>query len=267
MRHDSAVILATFNESGTVGEVVSRLLAATQSAGHASHILVVDDSSPDGTADLVRRRFSGEPRVEVFLRPEREGLGAACLAGFHRLLRRRFDRIATLDADLSHEPERLPALLELGSENDLVIGSRYVPGGEAPGLTLSRRLISRAANHAWRRLAGLRVFDLTSGMRCYRSAALADVLGAGDFSRDYAFLSELAFHFLRRGYRVREVPISFKPRAGGSSKLSSRTVLDSACTLFRLWHRYGRARPCDKRLQRTPVPSSAGPRGGLPGRS
>ncbi|MBI4603887.1 MAG: polyprenol monophosphomannose synthase [Planctomycetes bacterium] len=242
---ETAVLLPTYNERETVVEVLERLLRAAEQLPGRTALLVLDDASPDGTADAVEAAFGrvlrspagGEPTVRVVRRPKKEGLGAALLHGFRLALGERFERIATLDADLSHEPEALPRLVEACGEHDLVIGSRYARGGAAPGLTLPRRLLSKAANLAWRLAAGRDVRDLTSGFRCYRSGPLAAVLRSAPSSASYAFLAEVAVRFARLGFRIREVPITFRARGGGASKLTAGVLLDSARTWTRCWRR------------------------------
>lgn len=243
MANDLAVVTPTFNERESIVSLIDRVLAACAPVSSRLRVVVVDDSSPDGTGAVVERRFQGDARVVVLRRPHKRGLGAAYLDALPRCIEQGFATIATLDADLSHPPELLPEMIRRCDEQDLVIGSRYTQGGAAPGLSRPRQALSMCTNAAWRLLGGgSSARDLTSGFRCYRAHALAQVLSRRTFSVDYAFLSEVAVELLRGGFKVAEVPITFAPRRGGASKLSVKTGIDSAAAFFRTWRRYGFAR-------------------------
>jgi dolichol-phosphate mannosyltransferase len=211
--HATIVLIPTYNERQTVPRLLGGILSNAGRVEGALNILVLDDNSPDGTAAVVEEASRRDPCIEVRRRPGKAGLGAAYQDGFRFALSRRFDRIVTMDGDLSHDPAAIPELIAECADCDLVIGSRYVPGGQAPGLSRFRQLVSTTANRLWGWTARGRIRDLTSGFRCYRADSLATVLQQGAVSTGYASLTELALRFLQRGLRVKEVPIVFGRRA------------------------------------------------------
>jgi dolichol-phosphate mannosyltransferase len=226
------VVLPTFKEAENLETVVAatrRVLAGMAPGGF--RVLVVDDSSPDGTGRLADALAAAHPQeVEVLHRPLREGLGPAYLAGFARALQAGAGYVFEMDADLSHDPEDLPRLhapVRDGSA-DLALGSRYVPGGGITDWGPLRRLVSRGGSWYARRSLGIHIRDLTGGFKCFR----ADVLRAIDLptvrSRGYAFQVELTYRALLRGFRVVEVPIVFRDRREGSSKMSWRITAEAA---------------------------------------
>ena len=220
------VVLPTYNERDTIEEIIGRVLAADDRV----EVTVVDDSSPDGTGDVVRKLAEREPRVTLDERPEKGGLASAYLDGFVRAIEHGYDLIVEMDADLSHRPEDLPRLLDGARRHHLVIGSRYVPGGEVRNWSLLRRILSRGGNLYSRLLLGMPVADATSGFRVYRWEALRELITHQLRSEGYAFQVELAYRAWRRGMTIGEVPITFEERRHGHSKLS-RTIIVEA-----LWH-------------------------------
>ncbi len=232
----AAVILPTYNEAETIEEVVRGVLEA----GDPAEVIVVDDGSPDGTADLVRGL--GEERVTLVERGAKRGLADAYLEGFGRALATDHDLVVEMDADLSHDPGRLPALLEGARRHHLVIGSRYVPGGSVREWTLARRLLSRGGNLYARLLLGLPVADATSGFRVYRAEALRELLAGGVSSDGYAFQIELTHRAWRAGMSIGEVPITFIDRRAGRSKLSRGVVLEALWKVL-VWGARHRLRP------------------------
>jgi dolichol-phosphate mannosyltransferase len=216
------VILPTYDEAATLEPVVRRVLAAVPGA----HVLVVDDASPDGTGAIAERLAAEHTGVEVLHRASKAGLGSACLAGFAHALRAGAERVIQMDADLSHDPADLPRLL--ASDAALAIGSRYVPRGGVEGWGAVRRTVSRAGCAYARRVLGAPVRDLTSGIRCWRADALAAVVPADLRSQGYAFQVELAYRTLLRGLSVEEIPIVFRGREHGRSKMSARIALEAA---------------------------------------
>ncbi|GBC86272.1 Polyprenol monophosphomannose synthase [bacterium HR12] len=224
------VVLPTYEERETIGDVLDGLLALPQGV----EVLVVDDGSPDGTGEVVRARAAGEPRVRLLERPAKAGLASAYLDGFAVALRDGYDVIVEMDADLSHRPEDLPGLLEAVGRAHLVIGSRYVPGGGVTNWSRARLLLSRAGNLYARLMLGLPVHDATSGFRAFRRSALERVLRRPLRSDGYAFQVELAYRAWREGFQVTETPITFRERAYGRSKISRRIVLE-ALYLVALW--------------------------------
>jgi dolichol-phosphate mannosyltransferase len=232
------LILPTFNEAENLDAVVAaarRVLSAAAPGGF--RVLVVDDSSPDGTGRLADALAAAHPdEVEVLHRGQREGLGPAYLAGFERALAAGADYVFEMDADLSHDPGDLARLLSAVRDDgaDLSLGSRYVPGGDVADWGILRRLVSRGGSWYARRTLGLEVRDLTGGFKCFR----ADVLRAIDLpsvrSRGYAFQVELTYRALVRGFRVVEVPIVFRDRELGTSKMSWRITAEAAWLVPRL---------------------------------
>jgi dolichol-phosphate mannosyltransferase len=191
-------------------------------------VLVVDDNSPDGTADLAERCGAALGRVEVLRRPEKAGLGGAYRAGFAHGLAAGHGALVEMDADLSHDPDDLPRLLgALTTGADLAIGSRYVPGGATPEWPLRRRLLSRWANRYAALALGLPVRDTTAGYRAYRAELLAALDFADTHADGYAFQVELTYAAHRAGATIDEVPICFSDRTLGRSKMSGRIVVEA----------------------------------------
>jgi apolipoprotein N-acyltransferase len=217
------VILPTYNERATIGTV----LAGVMEAGRNVEALVVDDGSPDGTAEVVEALARENGRVAMIRRPGKQGLASAYLAGFRKALRDGYDVVVEMDADLSHRPEDLPALLEGATAHDLTIGSRYVPGGSVGNWSRARLALSRAGNAYARFALGLPVADATSGFRAYRRPVLEALLAEGIRSDGYAFQVELAYRAWRSGYSLTEVPITFREREHGKSKISRRIVAEA----------------------------------------
>lgn len=219
------IVLPTFQEAENIDEVLERARAALPDAD----VLVVDDNSPDGTADLAEaagQRLGG--RISVLRRPGKAGLGSAYRAGFAVGLREGYDVLVEMDSDLSHDPASLPDLIgavEAGA--DLAIGSRYVPGGSIPNWATHRLLLSRWGNRYASAVLGLDVRDATAGFRAYRSTMLARI-PLGDIHADgYAFQIEMAYAVTRRGGTITEVPIAFTDRIRGTSKMSGRIVVEA----------------------------------------
>lgn len=223
MDERTVVILPTYNEAATLPGMISRLRDAVPSAD----LLIVDDSSPDGTGALADAVCSADPAVHVLHRTLKQGLGPAYLAGFSWALRHGYDIVVQSDADGSHRPEDLPALLAAAGDADLVIGSRWVPGGAAPGWSWQRLLLSRAGSAYAGAMLGLRQRDITGGYRVFRADALSRVVRSGISSRGYCFQIEMLDRAASGGARVVEVPITFDVRGGGESKMSGRIVLEA----------------------------------------
>jgi len=217
------VIVPTFNERASIEEVARLVLAADP----AIDLLVVDDSSPDGTAEIVRELASSYGRrVHLIERPSKQGLGTAYVDGFRWALRRGFGAIVAMDGDLSHDPRVVPRLVESLRHADLVIGSRYVPGGEVRNWGLLRRTLSLAGNLYARTALGFGVKDSTSGFRAYRSAWLEAEFPEST-SQGYAFQIEMTRRIHRAGGRILEFPIAFTERRTGGSKLSRGIVVEA----------------------------------------
>jgi dolichol-phosphate mannosyltransferase len=217
------VIIPTYNESDNIGPITSRVLAAVPGA----NILVVDDGSPDGTGKLAEELARDEPRLHVMHRTAKAGLGAAYIAGFDWGLDAGYDVLVEMDADGSHRPEQLPSLLNALRRADLVLGSRWIPGGEVLNWPMRRELLSRGGNLYTRVALGIELHDATGGYRAYRREVLEGIDYAAVASEGYCFQVDLAWRALRGGYRVVEVPITFAERERGESKMSGSIVREA----------------------------------------
>lgn len=218
------VVLPTYNEAENIEHVLGRIRGALPDAG----VLVVDDSSPDGTAELAERVGKELGAVEVLRRPGKAGLGSAYRAGFAWGLERGWEALVEMDADLSHEPEALPALVAPLEEGyDLSVGSRYIPGGSIPNWAWHRRLLSEGGNRYASLMLGLGVADSTSGFRAYRAEMLRRIDLTKVRADGYGFQIEMVDQVRSHGGRVTEVPIRFVDRVEGKSKMSGRIVVEA----------------------------------------
>jgi dolichol-phosphate mannosyltransferase len=218
------VCLPTYNERENLEAMVSALDEVLPPDGR---ILVIDDNSPDGTGEIADRLAAERREVDVLHRPHKEGLGPAYLAGFARALELGADLVLEMDCDFSHDPADVPRLVAAAHDADLVLGSRYVPGGGVRNWGVVRRLISRGGSLYAQVLLGVHVRDLTGGFKCYRRVVLETIdLDAID-SKGYAFQIETTYRALRAGFRVIEVPIVFSDREAGGSKMSKAIVLEA----------------------------------------
>jgi apolipoprotein N-acyltransferase len=250
--HRIGVVLPTYNERETVEEVIDRVLGASERV----EVTVVDDSSPDGTGDLVRKIADRDPRVSLVERPEKGGLGSAYLDGFALAIAEGVDVIVEMDSDLSHRPEDVPRILEAVRHHHLAIGSRYVPGGAIRNWSWFRRALSQGGNWYVRLLLGLPVADATSGFRAYRWDALRELITHRVRSEGYGFQIELAYRAWRRGMSVGEVPITFEERRHGHSKISRAIVVEALWQVFgwAVRDRLLRARPPSRDRHPTALP-------------
>ena len=224
-----AVLIPTYNERENLPLIVSRLRAAVPEAD----VLVLDDNSPDGTGAVADQLAADDGQVHVLHRKSKEGLGAAYLAGFSWALDKGYDVLVEMDADGSHQPEQLPSLLAALADADVVLGSRWVPGGSVVNWPLHRKVLSLGGNVYTRLLLGMPIGDATGGFRAYRASALRildlhDVASAG-----YCFQVDLVWRAVRRGLSVVEVPITFVERTIGDSKMSHDIVRESLRNLTR----------------------------------
>jgi dolichol-phosphate mannosyltransferase len=226
----SVVIIPTYNEHDNLDTLITELLALPVDLS----VIVVDDNSPDGTGRLADAWAARDRRVQAIHRRGKLGLGTAYVAGFRCALADRFDRLLTMDADFSHHPRYIPAMIELSRERDLVIGSRYVKGGGTLNCSLKRRALSRGANAFARLMLGLRASDCTAGFRCYRREVFASIDLDTLFSNGYSFLIEMLYRVQRQGWRVGEAPIVFEDRRFGTSKISRQEVYRAMLTVLRL---------------------------------
>ncbi|HEX2130951.1 MAG TPA: polyprenol monophosphomannose synthase [Actinophytocola sp.] len=219
------VVIPTYNERDNIEPIVTRLHAALPKA----HVLVVDDGSPDGTGDLADElaKADAQGRVHVLHRTAKNGLGAAYVAGFQWGLERDYAVLVEMDADGSHAPEDLPRLLDALTDADLVIGSRWVPGGRIVNWPASRQMISRAGNLYSRLALGAKVKDITAGFRAYRREALEKIRIDNVASQGYCFQIDLGWRTIEAGFTVVEVPITFTERERGQSKMSGDIIREA----------------------------------------
>jgi dolichol-phosphate mannosyltransferase len=243
------VVIPTYNER----ESISPLLREVRKVADVD-VLVVDDGSPDGTANAVAAVRADDAAIYLLARSRRLGLASAYLAGFDHAAREGYDLVFEMDADFSHPPRYLPVFLERIREADLVVGLRYVPGGGITSWSVLRRLISRGGNLYARAVLGSSLCDLTAGFKCFRVAALRRFDLSRITSEGYCFQIELSYIFARNGFRVAEIPIVFEERRAGQSKMSLGIVLESLTKVWAL-----RCAPPTAALR--PSPEEAAPTG------
>ncbi len=221
---ETLIIIPTYNELGSLESLVVRVREAVP----AAHVLVVDDNSPDGTGELADAIATRDSSVTVMHRPAKEGLGHAYMAGFRFGIERNYRFIVEIDADGSHDPAELPAMISAARDGaDLVLGSRWVPGGTVINWPWLRRAISRSGNSYARRVLGSHIRDLTSGFRVYRASALSALNLTAVASQGYCFQIEFAWRTERGGMTVAEHPITFVERTVGRSKMHLGIVVEA----------------------------------------
>jgi glycosyltransferase involved in cell wall biosynthesis len=245
----SLVVLPTYNEADNIIEVLERVRDATP----GTDVLVVDDGSPDGTADIAEKWGAEHGGLQVLRRAAKSGLGSAYRAGFARGLDADYEILIEMDSDLQHDPAMLPALIHAVEDGaDLAIGSRYVPGGAMPAWKLSRRMISQIGNLYAGIALGMAVRDATAGFRAYRASALRQIDLPEIKADGYGFQIEMAYSVSRNAGRIVEVPITFGERQRGESKMSSRIVAE-ALWLVTWWAFRDRiAGPVTRRFRSSP---------------
>ncbi len=229
----SAVIIPTYNESDNIARLIGEILVLPLD----THVVVVDDNSPDGTGALVDALAAREPRVHIVHRPGKLGLGTAHIAGMRQAMKLNLEPIITSDADFSHHPRYIPNLVDGLNRYDVVIGSRYVKGGGMEGRSLRLRVVSSGANLFARTMLGLRATDCTAGFRAYRRAVLESLDLDHVFSNGYSFLIEMLFLCQRHGWRIGEIPIVYQDRRAGTSKISRNEIAKATYTVLRLFAR------------------------------
>lgn len=231
------IVTPTYNESKNIESLITILMEINKNY----HILVVDDSSPDGTAKIVKKLQKKYPSLFLAERPKKRGLGTAYCFGFDWALKRGYEAIVQMDADLSHDPEDVPRMVELLKENDLVIGSRYCDGGGVTRWPMRRLILSYSANLYSRIITGVKIKDLTAGFKAWRREVLEDIDLDNIRSQGYAFQIEMNFHANRKGYKIHEYPIIFVDRTVGESKMNRAIMIETAFNVwrFRLWKIFG----------------------------
>lgn len=217
------VVVPTYNERTNLPLLVPQVLAQDPRI----EMLIVDDSSPDGTGELADQLAAEDPRIHVLHRKVKEGLGKAYLAGFRWALDRGYDLIFEMDADFSHDPKFLPEFLRAAEDADLVIGSRYKTGVNVINWPISRLLLSLGANHYAKWITGLPIEDSTGGFKCFRARVLQAIDLERVRSNGYAFQIEMSFRAWKKGFRIKEIPIVFTDRVEGQSKMSKRIVREA----------------------------------------
>lgn len=235
----ATIVLPTYEEADNLAALVSELLALAAPLG----VIVVDDDSRDGTAEIADRLAAGDSRVEVIHRRGERGLGSAYLRGFRAALERGADAVISMDCDFSHDPASVPSLLAVAPQRGVVIGSRYIPGGSIVGWSAYRRVLSRSANAFAHALMHLPARDCTSGFRLYRRSVIEAIPWDSIRSTGYSFLVETLYWACRQpGTQVVETPICFRDRQRGKSKLGWQEAVQGALNLLRLRLRAGRLR-------------------------
>jgi dolichol-phosphate mannosyltransferase len=225
------VVIPTYNELENISQIIPEVLKR----GDHFNILVVDDNSPDGTADAVKLlQEEYKNRIHLLERPGKMGLGTAYVAGFKFALERDFDYIMEMDADFSHNPDVLPDFMKEIQEADLVLGSRYVTGVNVINWPLRRLLLSYCASIYTRIVTGLPIKDPTGGFKCFRRKVLEDINLDDVHSNGYSFQIEMSFRAWNRGFRIKEIPIVFTDRVGGKSKMSPQIVREAIWMVWKL---------------------------------
>ena len=228
------IVVPTYNERENIGALIAQLLQVVSD----TDVIIVDDNSPDGTASQVQQRFGANSRVSVFIRTKPRSFGGSLLDGYRTAVERGYPCMVQLDADFSHDPKMIPAMIGASRTADLVIGSRYCHGGRVVNWPWPRRLLSRFANRYASLITGLDVRDSTAGFRCWTRRALQSLLKRGVASDGYAFQVEAAFRTKQAGLRVVEVPITFTDRRAGQSKMTGKVILEGIIKPWLL--RFGR---------------------------
>jgi len=221
------LIVPTYNEAENLEAVASEVLAALAAADDDPHLLVVDDDSPDGTGRIADRLAAADARIHVLHNGPKRGLGHAYLTGFRYALDHGAELLLEMDADFSHDPADIPRLIERSATADLVLGSRYVPGGQVFDWGAGRRLLSRGGSLYARAILGLPIRDLTGGFKCFRREVLTTLDLDAVRANGYVFQIEMTFRAARAGFTVAEVPIAFRDRRAGRSKMSAAVAVEA----------------------------------------
>ncbi len=224
------VIIPTYNESQNAENIITEVLQQTDMV----EVLIVDDNSPDGTADIVKRMMQTNPRIHIIQRERKMGLGTAYVAGFKYAIQHKFDFVFEMDADFSHNPKEIPVMLSKMDQCDVVIGSRYIKGVNVVNWPMKRLILSYSANIYTRIITGMPVYDATAGFKCYKRKVLETINIDGLRSNGYAFQIETNFMAWRKGFIIKEIPIVFVDRRVGVSKMNKKIVYEAAFMVWRL---------------------------------
>lgn len=224
------VIIPTYNEAENIESLISKVLSVYPGI----NVLVVDDNSPDGTANIVKKIMEKEPRVHLIQRKGKLGLGTAYIEGFKYALTKGFDAIFEMDADFSHNPEDIPRFIEALQDADLVIGSRYLTGVNVINWPLQRLILSYFANLYTRKITGMPVRDATGGFKCFRAEALKQINLDKIKTNGYGFQIEMNFRMWAKGFRIKEIPIIFVDRRNGVSKMNKKIIIEAVFLVWKL---------------------------------
>jgi len=224
------VIVPTYNEAENIANLIDKIFSVDSNL----NILVIDDNSPDGTAEIVKRISEKDPRVHLIQRPGKLGLGTAYIEGFKYALANGYEAIFEMDADFSHNPEDIPRFLDALEDADLVIGSRYLTGVNVINWPLRRLMLSYFANLYTRIITGMPVRDATGGYKCFRAEALKKIDLDKIKTNGYGFQIEMNFRFWAKGFRVKEIPIVFVDRRNGVSKMNKKIILEAVFLVWKL---------------------------------
>ncbi len=224
------VIIPTYNEKDNIERIIHKILAVEPKL----NILVVDDNSPDGTAEIVRKLMENDNRIHLIVREGKLGLGTAYIAGFKYALSKGYEAIFEMDADFSHSPDDIPRFLEALEDADLVIGSRYLTGVNVINWPLKRLILSYFANLYTRIVTGMPIRDATGGFKCFRAEALRQIDLSKIKTNGYGFQIEMNFRLWAKGFRVKEIPIIFYDRQNGTSKMNKKIIFEAFFLVWKL---------------------------------
>lgn len=224
------IAIPTYNEAGNIGKLIDKISTElTKQKGLETTILIIDDDSPDGTADIIRNYSKKYKRknfkVDLLLRTVKDGFGRAYIVGFNKLLLEKPDYIIQMDADLSHDPVYLPAFIKASKDHDFIVGSRYVHGGKTPDWTLSRKFISRLGNFYATSVLGHEISDYTGGFNMFSYKLMKEINPSSISSSGYGFLIDLKFRAIKNASSIYEIPIVFNDRKHGTSKMPKSTIV------------------------------------------
>lgn len=225
------IIIPTYNEAENVSKIIPEILEVTK---NEVDILIVDDNSPDGTADIIIEMQKTTPNLHLLHRPKKAGLGTAYCAGFEFAIKNGYDFIFEMDADFSHDPKEIPNFLKAIENYDLVIGSRYIGGIRVLNWPIKRVLLSTFANYYTKIITGMPIFDATGGFKCFRRKVLESIDLKKIKSNGYAFQIEMNYKAYKKGFRIHEIPIVFYERTKGDSKMSKKIVFEAAWMVWKL---------------------------------